>query len=129
MKSRRKDGVFMKRMFGVFLAVILSIMLLTVVLTARQARADPQGWSKTYGGTSDDGASALVQTGDGGYALAGLTDSFDAGGWDFWLVKTDADGVIPEFTPSMILVTLITTVTLTAVLVKRKNRVSLTRAL
>ena len=47
-------------------------------------------WNKTYGGTGDDVAFALVQTGDGGYALAGYTTSFGAGGANFWLVKTDA---------------------------------------
>jgi hypothetical protein len=49
-------------------------------------------WNKTYGGTNDDGAYALVQTNDGGYALAGDTFSFGAGNRDFWLVKTDASG-------------------------------------
>jgi predicted secreted protein len=49
-------------------------------------------WNKTYGGTNDDEAYALVQTGDGGYALAGYTASFGAGVYDFWLVKTDANG-------------------------------------
>ena len=53
-----------------------------------------QGWNKTYGGTNDDHASALVQTSDGGYALAGYTNSFGAGGYDFWLVKTDASGTM-----------------------------------
>lgn len=48
-------------------------------------------WSKTYGGTNDDGAQALVQTSDGGYALAGPTGSFGAGNGDFWLVKTDVE--------------------------------------
>jgi len=51
-------------------------------------------WNKTYGGTSSDYASALVQTGDGGYALAGGTGSFGAGNSDFWLVKTDASGTM-----------------------------------
>jgi hypothetical protein len=50
------------------------------------------GWTKTYGGTDYDYAYAIVQTGDGGYALAGYTYSFGAGGADFWLVKTDASG-------------------------------------
>jgi hypothetical protein len=48
-------------------------------------------WNKTYGGTGNDGASSVVQTGDGGYALAGYTYSLGAG-YDFWLVKTDASG-------------------------------------
>jgi hypothetical protein len=54
-------------------------------------------WNKTYGGTGDDVAWSLVQTWDGGYALAGITGSFGAGGQDFWLVKTDASGNIGEF--------------------------------
>jgi hypothetical protein len=53
-----------------------------------------QGWNRTYGGTNGDQAYALVQTADGGYALAGYTNSFGAGGYDFWLVKTDASGTV-----------------------------------
>jgi predicted secreted protein len=49
-------------------------------------------WNRTYGGTSYDFAYALVQTADGGYALAGRTKSFGAGNYDFWLIKTDAAG-------------------------------------
>ena len=49
-------------------------------------------WNKTYGGTSYDNAYSLVQTGDGGYAIAGSTQSYGAGESDFWLVKTDASG-------------------------------------
>jgi hypothetical protein len=33
-------------------------------------------WNRTYGGTGEDGASALVQTSDGGYAFCGSTDSY-----------------------------------------------------
>ena len=49
-------------------------------------------WSETYGGTSDDIAWCVIQTADGGYALAGYTKSFGAGKYDFYLVKTDASG-------------------------------------
>jgi hypothetical protein len=49
-------------------------------------------WNQTYGGVGEDIAYALVQTDDGGYALAGYTSSFGAGSWDMWLVKTDASG-------------------------------------
>ena len=49
-------------------------------------------WDKTYGGTGDDRLTSITQTGDGGYAIVGWTDSFGAGHYDFWLVKTDSVG-------------------------------------
>ena len=49
-------------------------------------------WNRTYGGIGGDFAYSLVETSDGGYALAGVTDSFGAGGNDFWLIKTDSSG-------------------------------------
>ena len=54
-------------------------------------------WDQTYGGAKDEGAGSLVLTEDGGYALAGYSDSFGNGQKNFWLVKTDASGVVPEF--------------------------------
>jgi len=49
-------------------------------------------WSRTFGGSSNDYCSSVQQTSDGGYVLAGYTYSFGAGDYDFWLVKTDAQG-------------------------------------
>jgi len=51
------------------------------------------GWSRMYGGAGSDEGYAMVQTSDGGYALAGYTDSFGVDG-DFWLVKTDPTGAV-----------------------------------
>jgi len=56
--------------------------------------ASSTGWNQTCGGTENDGALSLVQTSDGGYAMAGYTRSFGAGEDDFWLVKTDEAGNI-----------------------------------
>jgi predicted secreted protein len=58
-------------------------------------KTDSEGnmkWNSTFGGASYDYASSVVQTRDGGYALAGYTESFGAGSADAWLVKTDSDG-------------------------------------
>ncbi len=49
-------------------------------------------WNKTYGGSDDEIASAIVQTADEGFIVAGMTSSFGAGGFDYWLVKTDSQG-------------------------------------
>jgi hypothetical protein len=58
-------------------------------------------WNQTYGyrlsfenGTEYSGsmAQSVVQTSDGGYALAGRTYGIGAGLSDFYLVKTDEDG-------------------------------------
>ena len=50
-------------------------------------------WNKKFGGTKRDKAKSVRQTADGGYILAGYTDSYGAGSWDFWLVKTDSNGI------------------------------------
>jgi PKD repeat protein len=47
---------------------------------------------RTFGGTENDGASSVVQTSDGGFALAGSTESFGSGDRDAWLIKTDPNG-------------------------------------
>ncbi len=49
-------------------------------------------WNKTFGGINYDTAYSVLQTSDGGYAVAGRTDSFGAGDDDFYLVRTDSGG-------------------------------------
>lgn len=53
-----------------------------------------QQWTKKYGGTSFEYSHSVVQTSDRGYALTGVTYSFGAGGFDWWLVKIDSEGNI-----------------------------------
>ena len=65
-------------------------------------KTDPDGkkeWDKTFGGpadvfggSDDDRAFSVKQTTDKGYIVAGYTGSFGAGNYDFWIIKTDADG-------------------------------------
>jgi hypothetical protein len=51
-------------------------------------------WAKTYGGSNWDVAYSVQQTSDGGYIVAGLTESFGAGWGDAFLIKTYANGNI-----------------------------------
>jgi hypothetical protein len=49
-------------------------------------------WTRTYGGANGDYGYSVQQTQDGGYIVAGYTQSFGAGGFDVYLVKTNASG-------------------------------------
>jgi len=49
-------------------------------------------WTQTYGGGSSENCTSLIQTFDGGFALAGLTTSFGEAGINFWMVRTDENG-------------------------------------
>jgi len=57
-------------------------------------------WQQTYGGRDYDEASTMTQTKDGGFLLTGytLSDDYEVygnhGGYDAWIVKTDAIGTL-----------------------------------
>jgi len=79
-----------KKLFlsSIIICVLLSFPIINSVW------ASSVMWSQTYGGEGSDHAHWLVETSDGGYAIAGYTRDLDAPEEedDFWLVKTDADG-------------------------------------
>jgi hypothetical protein len=85
-------------------------------------KTDAEGnmeWNQTYGGTGWEEANSLVDTSDGGYAIAGSSTSLGIGSADFWLIKTDEYGIIPEF-PSCVILPLFLTATLIGILVRNK---------
>ena len=49
-------------------------------------------WTRTYGGSWQDNGFSVRQTRDGGYVVAGLTNSFTAGSSDAYLIRTNATG-------------------------------------
>ncbi|MBI3147992.1 MAG: IPTL-CTERM sorting domain-containing protein [Betaproteobacteria bacterium] len=53
-----------------------------------------QQFARAYGGGNVDNAYSVLQTADGGYVLAGFTESFGAGSRDFWVLRLDASGSI-----------------------------------
>ena len=64
-------------------------------------KIDAQGnvqWRKYFGGTNNDRAHAVVQSDDGGFVMAGFSESDDfdisdtRGSYDFWVVKIASTG-------------------------------------
>ena len=57
-------------------------------------------WQKSLGGSGWDYGETVHQTTDGGYIIAGISESFDGdvsgnhGGGDYWIVKMDITGSI-----------------------------------
>lgn len=67
-----------------FMFTLISLLILFCSIHAQ--------WAKTYGSYWDDIAQSIQQTSDGGYIVAGYTESFGAGGEDFWVLKLDSSG-------------------------------------
>jgi len=73
----------------------------TDVWIVRTNSAGSETWSQTFGGTSTERGYSVQQTADGGYIIAGETQSFGAGYSDVWLVRVDNDAqLIVTITPS-----------------------------
>ena len=58
-------------------------------------RTDSNGqvlWQKTFGGALNDIGHAIAETADGGFVIAGETESFSVSNRDIYLVRLNADG-------------------------------------
>jgi hypothetical protein len=58
-------------------------------------RTDSQGdalWTRTYGGAGSDEGYGIAETSDGGFVIAGSTQSYGSGDYDVYLVRVDSDG-------------------------------------
>jgi hypothetical protein len=62
-----------------------------VYLIKTDAKGDTL-WTKIYGDTANDRGYSVQLTSDGGYIIAGFTESFGSGKSDVWLLKTDSNG-------------------------------------
>ncbi len=51
-------------------------------------------WDKTYGGTRTDYAFSIVNTNDGGFVIAGTTESGDGFYNNYWVIKLNGSGIM-----------------------------------
>ncbi len=79
---------------------IYTFLLFTIAFLNVNAQFTGIQWQKALGGSATDIAKAVQQTTDGGYIVAGYTQSndgdvtFNHGNSDYWVVKLDATGTI-----------------------------------
>jgi len=71
---------------------VIGIFLWVIGLLAHPLEAGDTLWTRTYGGLKTDVGYAVQQTSDGGYIIAGYTNSFGTGDWDIYLIRTDKEG-------------------------------------
>jgi hypothetical protein len=70
-----------------------TLLLLIFLMAIVEVRAQNMLWSRTYGGTWNDGAFAVLQSNDGGLVMAGFSSSYSTNHVeDVYLIKTDAQG-------------------------------------
>ncbi|MFC2042074.1 M24 family metallopeptidase [Chloroflexota bacterium] len=73
--------------------VLFLLFLGVMTLPASSALAQsPTFWAKTYGGADSENPRCIEQTSDGGYIVAGYTESFGAGDEDIWVIKLASNG-------------------------------------
>ncbi|MBK9454875.1 MAG: hypothetical protein IPO24_04465 [Bacteroidetes bacterium] len=79
---------------------IYCTILFIAIVKISQAQAPEIQWAKSYGGSSQEDLTAIVQCENGGYAAIGGTYSNDLdvigqhGNQDIWLIKLDELGVL-----------------------------------
>ncbi len=71
-----------------------SIFVSSIIFILASSLALEGKWARTFGKGKDEVAYSVQQTSDGGYVVAGKTESFGAGDADFWVLKLFPNGTV-----------------------------------
>ena len=82
----------MRKVINFQLVIVFVFLVLISFCCIGYAAEEILTWDKTFGGIEADMANSIIQTEDGGYAVAGFTWSKGAGRQDFWVIKLYEDG-------------------------------------
>ncbi|MDR2457637.1 MAG: hypothetical protein LBD41_04065 [Clostridiales Family XIII bacterium] len=83
--------------FLIFLVPIILLLFFTSVVKAKSVAPNIE-WQKSFGGNNNEQSMSIQNTSDGGYIIAGFSDSNDTnvtenhGSLDFWIVKINSRG-------------------------------------
>lgn len=81
-------------------SILLSLIFISYFNIVNSQSNLSKQWDRRYGGTSDEGVGAMINTTDGGMVIGGWSNS-EIGGlksdscrgsWDYWIVKIDDNG-------------------------------------
>ena len=71
-------------------STLISLILIALSFLAATAQQPPDTvWTRTYGGYDTDKGYCVKQTTEGGYIIAGRTQSFGTGVYAAYLIRTD----------------------------------------
>ncbi len=74
-------------------SLVLTIVLMAFFFSQDLAAGSPAvEWTKIIGGAGTDGGECVVQTSNGDFIIAGITESYGSGGYDIYLIRTDSSG-------------------------------------
>jgi hypothetical protein len=85
----RQNQGFMHKGAAILASFFLTLFVTSIALNGQQADTI---WTRTFGGSAEDVAHAMIPSGEGGITLFGYTSSFGSGGYDILLVRVDSAG-------------------------------------
>ncbi len=91
-EQNTKSNKPMKRNLKISLVILVFSLLAFLVVILALSPFRVETWQKTFGGVGDDLVNFIQQTKDGGYIVAGCTDSLGSGKFDAYILKLNSKG-------------------------------------